>query len=224
MALQPLSGQREPFGMFDALDSQVTSCKGGEVCTFTYVSITGTDKHAADVNDGYVSTTSQLRPALTTTLASGKRPLFLVDDGTRYYGQLFGELIGSSVGQVMPGSGTQLGPHSAAGSGKWSAWRETGIYSVTLDAVDTTAGTGLLPSNATLAGGAPLYATTAGLLTPNVSAAFEVLVVGRFLEFATNGSVVTSPLSLVQSLNSPTGSPSVIRPFDRAVFYFGIES
>lgn len=225
MALQPLNGRREPYS-FDALDAQVTSCKGGEVCTFTYVSIAGTDKKAADEGDGYVSTSRQLRNVLTTTLVSGNRPLFLVDEGSRYYGTLFGELIGSTLGQVGngPGTGTQVGPHTAAGSGKWAVWSENGQYSVTLDAVDTTAATGLAPSNTTITGGAALYATTAGLLTPNIASAFEALVVGRFIEFATNQSLVTSPLSLVQSLNSPTGAASVIRPFDRAIFFFNIET
>lgn len=226
MALKILQAGIQPLGQFDALDSQVTSIKGGEVASFTYVSITGTDKHASDVDDGYVSTANKTRPAATVTLTSGIRPLFLTDDGTNGYGTLFGVVIGGTVGQTSYGPASSipstavLGPHTATGSGKWTLWDKPGLYAVTLDAVDTTAATGLVPSNATLAGGAALYATTAGLLTPNVGAAFEVVVVGRFLEFSSNGSRVTSTLDQVQALNSPTGSPSVIRPFTQAVFAF----
>lgn len=224
MALKVLNGRNTPYGQFDGLDSQVTSVKGGEVATFTFVSSTGTDKHAKDIDDGYVSTSSRTRPAVTTTLTSGKRPLLLVDEGTSYYGTLFGEVVGASIGQTVTG-GTQLGPHTASGSGKITLWDAPGFYGVTLDACDTTSTTGLQPTNTTLTGGAALYATTAGLLTPNAASAFESVVVGRFLEFSSNGSLVRTPNYLIQAVNSPgAGTPAVLQSFEFGMFHFEVET
>lgn len=225
MALKVLQGSPRPYGQFDGLDSLVTSCKGGEVVGFTYVSTTaGVDKHAKDIDDGYVSNTTLQRPAVTTTLVSGMRPLFLVDDGTSGYGTLFGEVVGATVGQIVTG-GTQLGPHTATGSGKLTLWDGPGIYGVTLDAVHTALTTGLVPTNTTLAGGAALYATTGGLLTPAVGSAFESIIVGRFIEFATNGSLVNTPKSLTAALNSPSASASTgAALFTQAIFRFQVET
>lgn len=201
MALKLEQSGVQPLGQFDGKDDEVTSFKGGEVCTLTGVTAKhsgGTDMAAADV-DGY--TTANTRPAVTKTLTDGVRPLFLADDGTANYGTLFGQVVGGSVGQST--GGAALGPHTASGSGKVTLWDKPGTYSVTLDAADATAVTGLNLTNPTLAVGDELYATTAGLLTPNGSASFEAgLVVGRFIEFATNGSLVTTPLSLVSALNT----------------------
>ena len=220
MALKLLQSGNQPLGQFDALDSQVTSCLGGEVATFTYVAIAaGTDNAAADVSDGYVAQ-ANTRPAATTTLASGARPLFLVDEGTAGYGTLYGEVVGSAVGKVSTG-GTVLGPHTASGSGKWTLWDKPGLYGVTLDAVDTTVNSGLVPTNPALSGGDLLYATTAGLLTPDVGSAFEAVAVARFIEFTGNGSLVNSTRSLVEALNSPSGTstaPGAV--FTQAVIHF----
>lgn len=220
MALKLLQSGNQPLGQFDALDAQATSVLGGEVCTFTYVSrAAGTDDSAKDVEDGYVAA-ANTRAAATTTLASGDRPLFLVDEGTSSYGTLFGEIVGATVGLQSTG-GTVLGPHTATGSGKWTLWDKPGLYAVTLDAVDTTLNSGLVPTNPALAGGDLLYATTAGLLTPDSTAAFEVAaVVGRFIEFAPSGSLVTTPVSLTQALNSPVGASAPGAQFDVAVFHF----
>lgn len=219
MALRPLQALY-PLGQFDGLDTQATSLLGGEVVTLTGVSITGTDKGAADLGDGYTGTTSKTRPVVTSTLTSGNRPLFLADEGTKYYGTLFGEVVGATVGQVVSG-GTQLGPHTATGSGKVTLWDKPGLYAVTLDAVDTTGATGLAPTNSTLTVGAALYATTAGLLTPNVGAAFEAVVVGRFVEFTTDGTLVKTPSYLVSALNSPSGASAALLGFTQAVIHFG---
>lgn len=215
MALKILQPGTQPLGQFDGLDSQVTSSLGGEVCTFTYVAL-DTDDAAADVEDGYVAQ-ANTRPAVTTTLTSGARPLFLCDEGTSGYGTLFGEVVGASTGQVSTG-GAALGPHTATGSGKVTLWDKPGLYAVTLDAVDTTLNSGLVPTNPALAGGDALYATAAGLLTPNAGAAFEAVVVGRFIEFAPNGSLVTTPLGQVQAANSPSGSSAPGAQFDVAIF------
>ena len=205
MALKLLQAGIQPLGQFDALDAQTTTCLGGEVAGFTYVSTAaGTDSAAQDVFDGYVAQVNT-RPAATTTLVGGMRPLFLVDEGTTNYGTLFGEVVGSSVGTVVTG-GAALGPHTASGSGKWTLWDKPGLYAVTLDAVDTTVNSGLVPTNPALGGGDALYATAAGRITPNAAAAFEAVVVGRFIEFTGRGSLVRSHLAMVQALNSPSGT------------------
>lgn len=213
MALVLLNPGSNPLGQYDAVDAITTTVKGGEVLTFTSVTI-ASDKGAADVADGYLNPGTS-RAALTTTLATGARPLMLCDEGSRYYGTLFGAVVGGTVGQTSFGpdssglASAQLGPHTALGSGKLTAWDKQGMYGVTLDACDTTASTGLQPTNSTLAAGAALYATTAGLLTPNKTLAFENdgsghgLVVANFVEFRTRGSLVSTPNRLVSALNSP---------------------
>lgn len=222
MSLQILQAGIQPLGPFDALDAQTTTVLGGEVAGFTYVAIAsagGTDEAAADVeNDGYVAA-ANTRPAATVTLVAGMRPLFLVDEGTSGYGTLFGEVVGGATGKQVTG-GAVLGPHTATGSGKWTLWDKPGLYAVTLDAVDTTLNSGLVPTNPALTGGDTLYATAAGLLTPNVAVAFDTVSIGRFVEFAPSGSLVTTPVSLTQALNSPTGSPAPGAQFDVAIFHF----
>lgn len=217
--LQPLQAQM-PMGQFDMLDAQATTSLGGEVCQFSYVSVTGSDVSAPDVEDGYIAQLGT-RAAITTTLVSGRRPLFLLDEGTANYGTLFGTVVGASCGQST--SGTVIGPHTAAASGKGTLWYQPGLYSVTLDAVDTTINTGLLPTNAAASGNCALYATTAGLLTPNLVVAFEALVLARLVEFAPSGSLVTTPLSQVQALNSPPGAVSPGARFTTAVIMWDPE-
>ncbi len=222
MALKLVYPGIQPIGQFDGLDSEITSFKGGEVVSFAFVTNTAaTDKAASDAFDGYVSNSLQKRPVVTKTLTSGMRPLCLSDDGTSYYGTLFGQLVGSYVGQQISG-GVVLGPSTASGSGKITLWDKPGLYAVTLDACDTTASTGLQPTNTTLSGGDDLYVTAGGLLTPNVSAAFESVVVGKFMQFNTNGSLVTTPNSLVAATNVPAGNVSSIvgNSFVQAEFFF----
>jgi hypothetical protein len=220
MSLKLLTPGVQPLS-FDVLDTELTSIKGGEVVTLTSVLNTNaTDKAAADVFDGYTLPSSlQKRPVVTKTLSSGKRPLMLADDGIAGYGTLFGTVVGGTVGQIV-NSGAVLGPHSSTGSGKLTCWDKPGLYAVSLDAVDTTASTGLVTDNTSLDSGSALYATTAGLLTPNSGAAFEAVVVGRFVSFDTNGSLVTTPNKLVSALNSPTGSAETTRQFAFATFFF----
>lgn len=219
MALKPLQAGVQPLGQFDGLDSEVTTLKGGEVVGFaTAEAYPGTDKGASDVFDGY-SGESNLRTVVTKTLASSMRPLFLADEGTSGYGTLFGQVVGATVGQVSTG-GTALGPHTATGSGKVTLWDKAGLYAVSLDAVDTTAFTGLVPGNLSLSAGDPLYATTAGLLTPDTNSQFENYVVARFVEFQASGSLVTTPKSLVAALNSPTGGSAPSAQFTDVVIHF----
>ena len=226
MALKILQSGMNPLGQFDCLDGDLQKFNGGEVCTLTTVawrqpgfgSGAGFDSNVADVEDGYLTSGGKTRPAVTLTLVSGHRPLFLADDGTTGYGTLFGQVIGGVGGQAT--SGTNLGPHTAYASGKMTLWDKEGLYAVSLDAVDTTSGTGLVPTNTTITCGDPLFATTAGKLTPNTSNRFENVTVARFIEFATNGSLVTTGAGSVGT--GVIAAPGGFSAFTQAVFHFQI--
>jgi hypothetical protein len=228
MALELVQPGISPLGQFDGADGIYLTVKGGEVATIKAVAITA-DVSTSKKYDGYIGLN---RPVATTVLASGDRPLMLVDDGIYGYGTLFGSVIGGLAGQVSYGissaAATQLGPHTAAGSGKLTLWDKAGTYAVTLDAVDTTAASGLVPTNATLAIGSALYATAAGLLTPNKNASFELgdgytgSVLGRFLNFEPykGGSLVTTPVSLVTASYAPSAGTPAYGGMSRALIYF----
>lgn len=228
MALRILNNCGYPFGQFDGYDTAIFGFKGGEVATLAAV-LLGTDKASADVEranvlDGYVGVGNKLRPVVTSTLVSGSRPLFLTDDGVAHYGTLFGTVVGGTVGQTSYGpnstvpSGSLLGPHTALGSGKITLWANPGLYAVTLDAC-AAGSTGLQPNNGALTVGSALYATTAGLLTPTSGSSFESnLIVGRFVEFTTDNSLVTTPNTLVGAVNS--GGGPFVTAFTQAVFYW----
>ena len=220
MALKPLQGSTAPLGQYDGLDADVLVLKGGEVVTIKSLTLASSDQASPDVFDGYTRDSNvQKRSVVTKTLATGNRPLMLADEGISGYGTILGSVVGGVVGINV--AGTQVGPSTATGSGKVTCHFQPGLYAVSLDAVDTTTSTGLVPTNTTLATGAPLYATTAGLLTPNVALAFEAsLVVGRFIEFSTDGSLVKTPTRLAGAKNSPTGYPETLRQFQYAVFFF----
>ena len=191
-----------PYGVFDGKDSEISSFKGGEVVTLTSVLLSA-DKSADDaVQDGYLLPSGTLkRPVVTKTLASGKRPLMLSDDGTAYYGTVFGKVVGGTAGRDV--AGQQVGLSSANRSGKVTCWDKAGLYAVTLDAVDTNASTGLTITNTSLDVGSPLYATTAGILTPNSANSFEVgLVVARFMSFENSGSLVSTQPKFVSALSN----------------------
>ncbi len=216
-----------PLGQFDGLDSEYLTLKGGEIVSFTSVVATSaTDKGAHDVFDGYLNPSSvQKRVAVTRNVATTKRPLMLSDDGISGYGTLFGSVVGGSVGQQVTG-GVVLGPHTALGSGKVTCWDKDGLYAVSLDACDTAAD-GLLPSNTSLDTGASLTwvpaSTSGGQLTPvgSTAAAGNTVVVGHFVDFETNGSLVTTPNNLVAALNPPNGQLGVVAgSFSFAVFHF----
>lgn len=229
MALKLLQTSGQPLGQFDGLDSEFLTLKGGEVVTFGAVAVTsGTDYAAADAFDGYISVGPK-RTVVTKTLTAATRPLMLADDGISGYGTLFGTVVGGTVGQVVYGpqstvsASDLLGPHTARGSGKVTCWATPGLFAVTLDAVDTTANTGIAVSNPNLTAGSKLYYTSAGLLTPNsaASAGAGAVVVGHFVEFQSNGSLVTTPNHLVGTLSAPDGAyTAASRSWTQAVFYF----
>lgn len=210
MALKLVNQAGNALGQFDGYDSQLTSYLGGEVVTFASYSVGGSDLAASDVFDGYQDfQAQQTRTVVTKTVAAESRPLMLADDGIAGYGTLFGSVVGGTAGAVA--TGVVLGPHTAVGSGKITCWHVPGVYAVSLDAVDTSAD-GLVPTNLTLNTGAALSYQTDGLLTPDASGTSTGTVVGTFIEFQTNGSLVTTPSRLVSSLAT--------RSFSYAVFYF----
>lgn len=215
MALVVLQPGLNPLGQFDGYDSQVTSFKGGEICTWRAVSVTGTDKAAKDAFDGYDNSSTQNRPTVSFTLVSGSRPLFLADDGTSGYGTLFGSVVGATAGQIVSG-GTALGPHTAAGSGKITLWDKQGLYAVTLDAADT-ASDGIVKTNASLTVGHALTYTATGQLTPTGSGAAVggAPTVGYFAELQSNGSLVTTPVSLTE-----VGTGAAQQGLTMAVFFY----
>jgi hypothetical protein len=195
----------------------------------------GTDLAASDSFDGYVNpsatqkrTVVRLYPAAFDT--DGYGPAMLSDDGIKGYGTLFGTVVGSTVGQKSYGPNSTvaaadlLGPHSAKGSGKITCWDKQGLYAVSLDACDTAAGTGLQPTNQTLGAGAKLYVMNdgTGRLTAANSGSKLTKVVGRFVEFESTGSLVSTPSRLVAALNSPSGSVSSVGlgQYNFAVFWF----
>lgn len=216
MALKPLQAML-PFGQFDGYDSEYTLITGGEVVTLVSIA-TGSDLAAADVDnyDGYGTVIPVKRPVITTNVQPASRPLWLADEGTNGYGTIFGEVVGAVAGRSIPvpGKGVNKGLHSAEGSGKVTVWNYKGLYSITLDSVDATAGTGLVPENTALEAGTALYAETGtGKLTPTDPGS-SAPVVARFIEFGDGGSLVTTPRKLVDS------SPTVSELFDEVTIYW----
>jgi hypothetical protein len=224
MSLKPLQPGGMPLGQFDGYDAEVVLLKGGEVVTFGSVLVSGTDKAAADAFvDGYTNPSSaEQRVVVTNTLPSYATALMLADEGTADYGTSFGTLVGSFAGAQQTG-GSVLGPHTTAGSGKVTCWDKPGLYAVSLDAVDTNAVTGLQPTNIVLKSGDKLYATSAGLLTPNSASSFAgagLMPIGQFVSFETNSSLVNTPSYKVAALNSPGTSVAKAKTFKFAVIRF----
>lgn len=203
----------QPIGQYDGLDTEITTLYGGEVVSFkSVVATAATDKFA--FSDGYINPNK--RSVVTRNLATSARPLMLADDGTSGYGTLLGSLVGGTVGQNV--SGTILGPHTTSGSGKVTLWHQPGLYAVSLDAACDQAADGLVPTNESLDAGAsltfvPSSSTVGGKLTPvgSTAAAGNTVVVGHFVDFETNGSLVATPNYLVSSLT---------RTYQFAVFHF----
>jgi hypothetical protein len=197
MALKVLQPGIFPIGQYDCLDADLTTIKGGEVLVFDSVTLAGSDKSARDgAFDGYLN--SLKRPVVrkvTTGDDSTKKPVMLADEGIAGYGTIFGTVVGGTAGQSI--SGTVLGPTSALGSGKVTAWDKPGLYAISLDTVDAT-----IAPTASIVAGAALGVTTAGVLT--TAAGILGGPVARFIDFETKGSLVTTPANLVNSLSTRT--------------------
>ena len=233
MALKLLFAGHNPCS-FDGYDSNVLLTRGGEVCRLTEVAYsyppgTSVDKASFDSFLGETSTTLKTRVAATTSLPSTTgtyRPLFLVDEGTNGYGVMFGVVVGSFTGQTVPNAysntATNLGPHTATGSGKVTCWDKPGLYAVTLDAVEDT-----ISVAGSIKPGDPLFANTSGKLTATEANGFDfpagqgsTTIVGRFVEFSTNGSLVTTPAWMVGATSSVMSAASLTQ----MVFHFRIEN
>ena len=126
-------------------------------------------------------------------------PLWLLDEGTTGYGVLFGSVIGSPVG--LSTTGTNLGPHTTAGSGKVTCWSYPGIYAISVDAVDTSAD-GLVITNANCDPGAKVQPQSNGVLTVSTAGTAVDVTVGRLMEFETKPFLVTTPSSLITATES----------------------
>ena len=131
---------------------------------------------------------------------------------------MFGTLVGGVVGNVVPNpsnltGATVLGPSTAYGSGKVTCWDKPGLYAVTLDAVASS-----VVTSAAVNPGDAIYANTNGQLTLTSGEAFDTTgtptIVGRFVEFSSNGSFVTTPTMFVDGT----------RQLTQMVFHFAIEN
>ena len=233
MALKPLFSGNPPC-MFDGYDSIVTSLLGGELVRFTEVAYTyppgqSADHAAFDCFLGENGTTLQTRTVVTNVMpltASTYRPLFLADEGTNGYGVMLGVVVGSFIGQSVPNpyaaGALNLGPHTATGSGKVTCWDKPGLYAVTLDAVEAT-----ITAASSIHPGDALFVNTVGKLTATEANGFDfpagagsTTIVGRFVEFSTGGSLVTTPSWMV-------GATSAVMPasaLTQMVFHFRIEN
>lgn len=209
MALFVLNPGLDPLGNFDVLDTDQSSILGGECMVLDEASrtVTSSEKAAADVLDGYIADAIDTgTPTATRTIAriadstSETTDLFyLADDGIAFYGTLFGVTVGNPVG--LNTTGTALGPHSAAGSGKVTLWDKPGMYGVSLTALTSD----VVPTSSgnlydTPLPGTLLYrAQTTGLLTRATASSDKIAL---FIELAGDGSLVTTPGRLVGASES----------------------
>ena len=215
MALHILQPGIEPIGHFDLIDSYQSALLGGEVGTVFGVTRTNTSTEVAayDARDGYDHVSNVHRVGVANSInASTARPLWLLDEGTLGYGTLFGQVIGTPAG--LSTTGTNIGPHTAAGSGKVTCWDKPGIYAVSVDAVNTAADGLTLTSSITLSPGLEIRCLKSGKLTPVGSTGAVAVEVGRFLEFETSPYLVRTPNSLVGATEAA----------ERMVFNFKVEA
>jgi hypothetical protein len=203
MALYILQPGLEPLGQFDFLDTDIASVLGGDFGVFAETAgraNTATETAAQDVFDGYVNnlidagTDAPSRPLLQLADGTdGAVARYLLDDGIANYGTLFGSVLG---GLGLDTTGTALGPHSATGSGKVTAWDKPGIYAVSTDALDADVVPTTGNVNDTPLPGESLYcgAATAQLTRVDAGLGYKV---ATFIELRGSGSLVTTPARLV---------------------------
>lgn len=216
MALFSLNPGLVPLGQMDCVDTEISSLLGGEVMTLTSVASanSASEKHAAD-DDGYLydaSGTLLNRVASVRASAAASVPLYLCDDGTTGYGTMFGQTIGVPAG--LSTTGTNLGPHTAAASGKVTLWDKPGRYAVTTDAlaadfISAIPSTGLFPGEVLGFGSSTDLAKLAHNACANKIAGSGV---AYFVEFKPRPGLVNTPARLVQ-----VGAPNAV---DRIEFEF----
>ena len=211
MALYILQPGLQPLGQFDFLDTDMAALQGGLIGALDEAARVNStsEKAASDVFDGYVAdlvdvgNSGASRPILrlADTSSEPNNLFYLLDDGTTGYGTMFGTLIGNPVGlsTTVASGGVALGPSSAQGSGKATAWDKAGLYGVSTDvlASDVLGGVNL---NDTPLPGELLYrgATSAKLTRSSASSDKMAL----FVELASSGSLVTTPGRLVGAAES----------------------
>jgi len=203
MALFLLQPGLQPLGDFDCLDTDLANVLGGEVGTLDEAARTNSasEKAAQDVLDGYVAdgSSAATRPILRIAdeTTESRKLFYLLDDGVAYYGTSFGSLIGNPLGlsTTVASGGTLIGPSTASGSGKVTAWDKPGLYAVSTDAVESA----LSDLTDTPLPGALLYRYTTGKLTSLADTGDKVAL---YVEHASNGSLVTTPGKLVGAAES----------------------
>lgn len=227
MALKLLYPGNNPLS-FDGYDADFLTLKGGEIGRLIQVPYVNpasatSDKAAANAFDGYHGTTFRTVVSHTLPTTTGAyRPLFLLDEGTNGYGTMFGVVCGGYAGASVPNpsnlaNATNLGFHTALGSGMVTCWDKPGLYAVTLDATAAS-----VTATSSVSTGDALYANTSGQLTLTSGEAHDSgasggpTIVGRFVEFNTNRSLVTTP--------SWIGNQLVTRQLTEMVFHFRIEN
>ena len=185
MALFILQEGVQPIGDFDVLNTDAALILGGELITLDVAALANTtsEQSAYDVKDAYVGA-SQRVVARIADSSDDTKIMYLADDGTKFYGVMFGQIVGSPVGLSTTG-GTNLGPSTLTGSGKVTCWDKPGMYAVSLDAVSTVFVQDQLP-------GTPLYRGSDGRLSTSGTAK-----VGAFIELTDNGVLVITPPRLV---------------------------
>lgn len=216
MALYIYQPGVQPLGQFDFLDTDLASVTGGELGTWDIAARTNsaTEKAASDVLDGYVApdidtgVPTAWRPVLRLAdngAADGYKAYYLLDDGLENYGTMFGDVIGTPTGLLT--TATSIGPHTAAASGKVTAWAMPGIYGVSLDSVYS-GDTGVPQSGISASADTPLpgellyrHSTTAQLARYAASGVTKSDVNGNkvavFIEMSGSPSLVTTPGRLV---------------------------
>jgi hypothetical protein len=216
MALFILNSGLQPLGEFDVLDTDAANILGGEVMVMDEASrvVTASEKAAYDVLDGYVAdevdsgtpTATRVVARIADEASETYDVFFLADEGKAFYGVTLGSVIGSPVG--MGTTGTNLGPHTTAGSGKVTLWDKPGTYAVSYDAVGGNLNPRTGNLNDTPLPGTVLYRETlTGKLTEATGTGDKI---ASFIELTSNGSLVTTPGRLVGAAES----------FDRLKIYF----
>lgn len=201
MALFPLNPGVVPLGQIDVLDPELELILGGEVMTLTTAARTNSASETAaqDALDGYTFTDANLRPASTRASTAAQGPLYLADDGNSpdyltYFGSLTGPLgLGPSE------TGTRLGPHTAAGSGKVTLWDKPGLFGISVSALASDFLTSLVGNNIT-AGTVLGFANGADIgkvAHDNCANVVSATGIGHFVEFSSDPSLVTTPDRLV---------------------------
>jgi hypothetical protein len=198
MALYLLQPGLQPLGDFDCLDTDLASVLGGDIGTLDEAARanSASEKAAYDVFDGYVADGSSVATRVVLRLADSatetRKLFYLLDDGVVGYGTAFGTLIGNPLGlaTTVASGGSLIGPHTAQGSGKVTAWDKAGLYAVSTDAVEAA----LSDLTDTPLPGALLYRSTSAKLTSLADTGDKMAL---YVEHTSNGSLVTTPARLV---------------------------